>query len=222
MHIPDGFIAPKVFLPAWAIAALAWWWSLRQAGRIFATTAIPRLSVLTAAAFVLSLVTVPLPGGSSVHLTFAGLLTVLFGGRLAFLALSLVFAMQAFLLGDGGVTSLPVNVLCVAGAGALTCEAVLRLLRRVREPVRLFAAGWFAVVVPSVLVGFVLGLQPVIAHAEDGTPLYFPFGWSVAVPAVVLPHLVLGIGEGLLTVFGVRFFRDKRKRRGAAASRRYR
>lgn len=216
MHIPDGFIAPKVFLPAWALAALAWWWSLRQAGRVFATTAIPRLSVLTAAAFVLSLVTVPLPGGSSVHLVFTGLLTALFGGRLAFLALSLVFAMQAFLLGDGGVTSLPVNVLCMAGAGALAGEAALRLLRRAPEGIRYFVTGWVAVVIPSVLVGFVLGLQPVIAHAEDGTPLYFPFGWSVALPAVVLPHLVLGVGEGLLTVFGARFFRDRSRPRPVA------
>ena len=86
MHIPDGFISPKFYLPAWGAAALAWWLCLRRTGTLLDPAIIPRLSVLTAAAFVLSLVTIPLPGGSSVHLTFTGLLTVLFGWRLAFLA----------------------------------------------------------------------------------------------------------------------------------------
>ena len=215
MHIPDGFLSPKTYLPAWGGAAFVWWWCLRRTDRLLDATVIPRLSVLTAAAFVLSLVTIPLPGGSSVHLTFTALLTVLFGWRLAFLALSLVFAMQAFLLGDGGVTALPVNILTVAGAGALTATTVRRLLRPAKETVALFLTGWFAVVVPSILVALVLGLQPALAHAADGTPLYFPFGPEVTLPAVVLPHLVLGVGEGLMTVLGVRFFAAGQKSKAA-------
>ncbi len=210
MHIPDGFIAPQVFLPSWGLAAAAWGFSLRRAGNLLETRTIPRLSVLTAAAFVLSLVTIPLPGGSSVHLIFTGLLTVLFGARLAFLSLSLVFAMQAFLLGDGGVTALPVNILCIAGAGTLTASLALRWLRPAPERIRMFVVGWLAVVLPSALVGFVLGIQPSIAHDAAGTPQYFPFGLSVALPALILPHLALGVGEGMLTILGVRFFREKK------------
>jgi cobalt/nickel transport system permease protein len=206
MHIPDGFIAPKFYLPAWGAAVFAWWLCLRRIGSLIDPIVIPRLSVLTAATFVLSLVTIPLPGGSSVHLTFTGLLTVLFGWRLAFLALSLVFVLQAFLLGDGGITTLPVNILAIAGSGTLAAALVHHLLRRWALRVSLFLAGWVAVVLPSILIAFALGLQPSLAHTADGTPLYFPFGLQVTLPALILPHLILGVGEGLLVILGWRFF----------------
>ena len=37
-------------------------------------------------------------------------------------------------------------------------------------------------------------------RATDGTPLFFPFGFSVTLPAVLVPHAALGVGEGVLTV----------------------
>ena len=206
MHIPDGFIAPKFYLPAWGVAALVWWACLRRAGSLLDPVVIPRLSVTAAAAFVLSLATIPLPGGSSVHLTFTGLLTVLFGWRLAFLALSLVFVLQAFLLGDGGITTLPVNILAIAGSGALVATVVFRWLRRLHLNLALFLAGWTAVVLPSILIALVLGIQPSLAHDANGTPLFFPFGLWVTIPALVLPHMILGIGEGMLAVLGWRYF----------------
>jgi cobalt/nickel transport system permease protein len=55
----------------------------------------------------------------------------------------------------------------------------------------------------------VLGLQPAIAHRIDGQPLFFPFGLSVTLPAVLIPHVVLGLGEGLLTVLVVSFLRRR-------------
>jgi len=63
--------------------------------------------------------------------------------------------------------------------------------------------------VPAVLLAVVLGIQPAIAHSADGQPLFFPFGLSVALPAVVLPHALLGVAEGLLTVLVVGFLRRR-------------
>ncbi|MBU8869612.1 MAG: energy-coupling factor ABC transporter permease [Gemmatimonadales bacterium] len=212
MHIPDGFITPKVYLPAWGIAVLAWWICLRRTGSLLDPLVIPRLAVTTSAAFVLSLVTIPLPGGSSVHLTFVGLLTVLFGWRLAFMALSLVFVLQAFLLGDGGITTLPVNILAIAGSGVIVATLVFHLLRRLHLNLALFLAGWTAVVIPSFLIALILGLQPTLAHDASGTPLFFPFGLRVTLPALILPHMILGIGEGMLAVMGWRFFQAGSRR----------
>ncbi|MCK4511198.1 energy-coupling factor ABC transporter permease, partial [bacterium] len=31
MHVPDGFISPKMYLPAYAVAAGLWAWGLRRA-----------------------------------------------------------------------------------------------------------------------------------------------------------------------------------------------
>ena len=62
-------------------------------------------------------------------------------------------------------------------------------------------AGWLSVNAAALLLALVLGIQPLIAHTEEGQPLFFPFGLSVTLPAVMIPHALVGIGEGVLTLF---------------------
>jgi cobalt/nickel transport system permease protein len=38
-------------------------------------------------------------------------------------------------------------------------------------------------------------------------PLFFPFGPEITLPAVLLPHLVIGVGEAVLTLLVWRFAR---------------
>ena len=66
------------------------------------------------------------------------------------------------------------------------------------------------VVLPGLVVALVLGIQPLIAHQPDGTPLFFPFGIEITLPAVLLPHLVIGIGEAALTVPIWRYARSRK------------
>jgi cobalt/nickel transport system permease protein len=202
VHVPDGFLAPPVYGPAYGVAGALWAVGLRRLRRTLDPAAVPRLAVATAAAFALMLVTVPLPGGTTVHVTGVGMLTALFGAWTTYLALSLVFLMQALMFGDGGVTALPVSALAVGLAGGLAAAGVLRMAGR--RPVGLFLAGWFGTVVPAIVMALVLGLQPLVAHGADGAPLFFPFGWSVTLPAVVVPHLALGVADGVLTVLAWR------------------
>jgi cobalt/nickel transport system permease protein len=61
------------------------------------------------------------------------------------------------------------------------------------------------VFVSGVAVALVLGIQPLIAHNADGTPLFFPFGLSVTLPAILIPHAFIGIGEAVLTVLVWRY-----------------
>jgi cobalt/nickel transport system permease protein len=203
VHIPDGFLAPQVYGPAYGIAGVLWAAGLRRLRRTLDPAAVPRLAVATATAFVLMLITVPLPGGTTVHVTGIGMLAVLFGVWQTFLALSLVYLMQAVMFGDGGVTAVPVMALALGLGGGAAAVAVHRALRPWRT-VALFAAGWTGTVVAAVLVALVLGLQPLVAHGPDGTPLFFPFGWDVTLPAVVIPHLLIGIADGVLTVIAWR------------------
>lgn len=106
------------------------------------------------------------------------------------------------MLGDGGVTALPVNALCVGLGGGLAARLALRLVRP-RAPA-VFLAGWLGAVVPAVLVSLVLGWQPRLAHTADGQPLYFPFGWALTVPAIVVPHLLVGIADGAVAMLAWR------------------
>lgn len=211
MHIPDGFISPQTYVPSYVVAAGAWAYAARRLKRGIREETIPLIAVMTALAFALSMIAVPLPGGTSVHATMIGLLAVLFGVWASFLAISLVLLLQALLFAMGGVTSFPVNALAMGLVGSAAARLSLALLRRWSMRAALFAAGWFAVVIPAVVVAIALGAQPHIAHRADGTPLFFPFGLRITLPAVVLPHLLLGVGEGILTVLVFQFVSKSRR-----------
>ncbi len=205
MHIPDGFIAPQVFLPAYALAAGAWTWAARGLRARLDEELVPRLAVLSALAYALGLVMLPLPGGTSGHALGVGLLALVFGLRLAFLAYSLVLLLQALLFGAGGITALPVNALAIGLAGAAAALATRRLLGRWHPDLAVAAAGAMSVLLPATLIALVLGVQPRLAQDAAGTPLFFPFGPEITLPAVLLPHLAIAVAEALLTLLIWRF-----------------
>ncbi len=200
MHIPDGFISPKVYIPAFLAAVPLWLVGVRRLKSRLKEESIPTLAVMTALAFVLMTVALPLPGGTSVHATGVAILAVTFGLWIGYVSISLVLVLQALIFGLGGVTSLPVNAFAVGFVGSAVAYAAHRMLKGVNERVAFFAAGWLSVTAPAALVAVALGVQPLIAKADDGSPLFFPFGLALTLPAVVIPHAVLGIGEGVLTV----------------------
>jgi len=209
VHIPDGFIAPVVYGPAYGVAGVLWTVGLRRLQRLIEPATFPLLAVATAAAFALMLVTVPLPGGTTVHVSGVGMIAVLFGVWQGFLALSLVFLLQALMFGDGGVTALPINALAMGMCGSLAAVGIFRLLRRAQTTVAIFCAGWVGTVVPAVVVALVLGAQPHLASAADGRPLFFPFSWDVTLPAVIIPHLLVGVADGVLAVMAWRMLGPK-------------
>ncbi len=205
MHIPDGFVSPKVYIPAYAVAAGLWVYAARRVKRDLSEEALPLIAVITALAFVLMMIAIPLPGGTSVHASGIGVLAVLFGGWVSFLSISMVLMIQALLFGIGGVTSLPVNALAMGLAGGFVASWGFRLIEHLSVKTALFLAGWLAVFVPAIILAVVLGIQPSIAHTAEGTPLFFPFGIKITLPAITIPHALLGIGEGVLTVLVYQF-----------------
>src|SRR5262249_37302832 len=95
VHLPDG----NVLTPAWLIVGylLAGILVVIGSWRI-EDEEIPRIALLTAAFFVVSLIHVPVPGlPSSAHLLFNGLLGVVLGRRAA-VAIPLGLLLQAVLL----------------------------------------------------------------------------------------------------------------------------
>ena len=210
MHIPDGFLSPQTYLPAYAVAAGAWTWAARGLRNNLDETTVPRLAMITALAYGLGLVMVPIPGGTSGHALGVAMLALIFGVRPAFVAYSMVLLLQSLLFGAGGITALAVNALAMGLVGAATAVAARRLLRRFGDTLSVGVAAWLSVVVSGILVALALGIQPLIAHKADGTPLFFPFGPGITLPAVVLPHIVIGIGEAVLTVLVWRYARTRK------------
>ena len=90
MHVPDGFLSPQTYVPAFALAAGAWAYAARALRQRLDDTLLPRLAVLSALGFVLMSVMLPLPGGTSVHASGIGILAVVLGPWITFAAVSLV------------------------------------------------------------------------------------------------------------------------------------
>lgn len=209
MHIPDGFLSPQTYLPAWGVATVAWAWAGRGLAKHLDETLVPRLAMLTALSYALGLIMLPLPGGTSGHAIGVAALALVFGVRLAFLAYSGVLLLQALLFGAGGITALGVNALALGLVGASVTVGLRHLLAPLDDTIAVAIAAFVSLQVSALLIAVVLGIQPLIAHRPDGTPLFFPLGLSVTLPAILLPHLLIGIGEATLSVFVWRYARRK-------------
>jgi cobalt/nickel transport system permease protein len=48
--------------------------------------------------------------------------------------------------------------------------------------------GWLGLTVAAGVAGFWMGIQPMLEHTADGTPIYMPYGLSITVPAMLLEH----------------------------------
>ena len=205
MHIPDGFLSPQTYLPAYALASVAWFVAAKNLRGQLTDSSVPRLAMLTALSYALGLIMLPLPGGSSAHLMGVALLAQVFGVRLAFLSYSLVLLMQSLLFGAGGITALAVNALAIGGIGAISASFLRGLLSRFGDNFAVFVATWCSVMMSAACIALALGIQPFIAQSASGAPLFFPFDYQITLPAILLPHAILGGVEAFLTVFVWRY-----------------
>ena len=211
MHVPDGFLSPQVTIPAYAVAAPLWAWGARRHFGHAAAESLPVVGSLTALAFVVQTIMIPVPGGTSTHLVGVVLLALLYHPLVAFVCESLVLLVQALFFGAGGITVLGVNALAMGLFGPLAGWLAHRALRRLSEKAATFLAGYVAVQVSTLAVVLVLGLQHHLSSR------YFPVPLAVTFTAMMLPGLtVTGVLEGLYTVFALSLLR-KANLRGVGA-----
>lgn len=123
-HIPDGVLSLPVLVGGGIVAAGAVGFGLRR----IRDADIPRVAILSAGFFALSLFALPV-GPSSVHLLLGGLMGVVLGPAI-FPAVFVALLLQAVMFGFGGLTTLGVNVVNIALPGALIGAAVAPLVAR--------------------------------------------------------------------------------------------
>jgi cobalt/nickel transport system permease protein len=207
MHVPDGFLSPQITLPAWAIAAPLWTWAARRHFGRDAAEALPVMGSLTALAFVIQTIMIPVPGGTSTHLVGVTLLAILYHPLVAFTCESLVLLVQALFFGAGGITVLGVNALAMGLLGPAAGWLAWKALRRVGPRVGAFAAAWVSMQVAALAIAGLLALQHALSES------YFPIPPAVALPAMMLPSLtVAGVAEGLYTVMALSLLRKAKLR----------
>ncbi|HEY8450605.1 MAG TPA: cobalt transporter CbiM [Bacillota bacterium] len=211
MHIPDGYLSPQTCLVTGAAALPLTWRAMRAVRAGMASVQLPHISLGAAFAFVIQMINVPVPDGTTAHATGAPLLAVALGPWAAVLALTATLAIQALLFADGGILALGANVLNIAVLAPFSTYAVYWLLTRgqpsPRRQVWAAAAGAFVGIhVAAMATAIELGIQPLLFLAADGTPLYAPYPLSLAVPAMLYAHLlVAGPLEAAVTALAVAY-----------------
>ena len=202
MHVPDGFLSPQITVPAYAVSAPLWAWAARRHFGRASAESLPVIGSLTALAFVVQTIMIPVPGGTSTHLVGMTLLALLYHPLVAFVCESLVLLVQALFFGAGGITVLGVNALAMGLLGPLAGWLVWKALSRLNEKVAVFAAAYVSMQVATLAVAGALGLQ----HALSAR--YFPVPLAVVLPAMMIPSLAAaGLAEGAFSVFTLSLLR---------------
>ena len=117
VHIADGILAPEVWVTGFIITGLILIYVLKRTP----AEEIPKISLVTSAVFIASLIHIPI-GPTSVHLILAGLAGILLG-RASFPAIFIALLLQAFLFQHGGITTLCINTLNI-GVTALISSGI--------------------------------------------------------------------------------------------------
>lgn len=193
MHTPDGFLHPwmAVAFVVLAVGVLAV--GTNRVRTTLTETRIQLFGVVAAGVFAAQLLNWPIPGGTSAHFVGGAFAAIVLGPHLGALAVALVIAVQALVFGDGGTLALGANVWNMAIVEAYVGYAVYTTLESRSTTLALVGAGWVGITAAAASAALQLGFSP-------------EFGGEVltVVSVMVGGHFVLGIGEGVLTLVGVR------------------
>jgi cobalt/nickel transport system permease protein len=197
VHIPDGFIDAPTSLGAGAISAGGLAIAVRRTADYLDERRVPLAGLVAAFIFAAQMLNFPVAAGTSGHLIGGVLAAVLVGPWAGAICMAVVLFVQA-MFADGGLTALGLNILnmaFVAGVGGYVLfVAMRRLVPSTRSAVAMCAgiAAGLSVVLASIAF--------VIEYAIGGTT-------SVPLPtvlgAMVGVHLLIGIGEGVITALAV-------------------
>jgi len=192
MHIPDGFLDTKTWTTAAAASGIAIAYAVRKANKELDEKDPPLMGVLAAFIFAAQMLNFPVAGGTSGHFIGGALAAILLGPWKAMLVMFSVVAIQAFLFGDGGVTALGANVFNLAILAPTIAYLIYGLTKRFSMPAAAFTAGLVSTVVTAFVAAIQLYISGVAPFAITASLMT---GW----------HLLIGIGEGLITATTVGF-----------------
>ena len=204
MHIPDGFLSTLVSIVLWVVSAGAVAYALRRVGKDLGERQVPLMGVLAATIFAGQMLNFSVTGGTSGHLLGAAIATILLGPWPAVIILTCVVSIQALVFQDGGLLALGANIFNMAVVGVAVSYFVYTSLRKLigDKSWSIFvsgaAAAWLSIVIASLAAALELALS--------GTSPA-----NIAVPAMGGIHMLIGIGEALITVGALAFLYSARR-----------
>ena len=198
MHIPDGFIDIPTSTAFAALAATGVALSIKGAKSTLDEKTAPLAGLTATFIFAVQMLNFPVAAGTSGHLLGGALAAVLVGPYAATLSLTVVLLMQGLLFADGGLTAIGLNVFNMAIIGVWTGYGAFLILQKILSSSKLsttISAGLAGLLsVPAAAAGFVLQYS-IGANAT--------FSVTAVLTAMLSTHVLIGIGEALITAFAV-------------------
>jgi cobalt/nickel transport system permease protein len=198
VHIPDGFINGGTSAAAGVVAAAGLAVCVKKAARTMDDKQVPMAGLASAFIFAVQMLNFPVLNGTSGHLLGGVLAAVLVGPWAGALCVSVVLVIQGLLFADGGLSALGLNVINMALVGAWGGYVVFVLIRKFLPRTRSAVIG---------TAGVAAGLAPVLAaivftvEYEIGGNGAASVGTVAA--AMIGVHVLIGIGEGVITALAV-------------------
>lgn len=195
MHIPDGYLSLDIVVGTFIVTAIVWVISFKKVK--ITEQQVPIMGLLTAFFFAAMLVNFPLVGPTTAHLLGGASIGLILGPFAGVISMTIILVLQAFLFGDGGLTTLGANVLNV-GILAVFIPCILFLvMNKLLKPKT--NGTLYAMIFVSAFVGDLL--SAIVAGTEVGLSTLSPwYGIGVAVPVMAINHSIIGVAEGIVTV----------------------
>ena len=194
MHVPDGFMNVTMSAATGVISFGTLWAYIRSAKDLIADKFIALTGMMSALIFVLQMINFPVAAGTSGHLLGGALAVIVLGPRLGLICLSVVVIIQSLLFADGGLSALGVNVLNMAIVTTTTSWFIVKYW------IKFIGKNKTSIVTVSVLAGILSVVFSSIAFT-----IQYAIGGTISIPvgtvliAMVSTHLIIGLGEGIIT-----------------------
>jgi len=213
MHIPDNYLSPSTCAVMAVAMVPVWTAAVKHVKKELPKEKLPQLGVFAALSFLLMMLNLPLPGGTTGHAVGGTLAAIILGPWASCLCISATLILQALLFGDGGVLAIGANCFNMAFILPFVGYSVYKLIRdhtssEAGEYVGAAVGSYVGLNVAALFTAVEFGIQPYLFTDASGQALYCPYPLSVSIPAMLIPHLlVAGVAEALFTVLIYAFIR---------------
>ncbi len=231
MHIPSGFLDPKVSSGLMGAAALAFAYCFAKV-RQMETSVVPekviaavggsisqgskrvlneigpnlilKIGMIASIIFAMQMFNFPVASGTSGHFLGGAFAVIILGPFAGSIAIAIVVIVQALFYGDGGILALGANLVNMMLIGAFASYYIYSFLKKkVPNDLAISLTAWFSVVAAASFCALEIALSGTHALGE-------------VFPAMFRVHAVIGLAEafitiGLIQIINKYFFKDENK-----------
>lgn len=204
MHIPDNYLSPSTCVVLGTVMLPVWTRAVKKVKEEVSKRKMPILGVCAAVSFLIMMFNVPVPGGTTAHAVGAVLISILVGPYAATISVTIALLIQALFFGDGGILAFGANCFNMAFVMPFVGYFVYKLIKSKvgtdkGEYIAAFIGGYVGILAAALCAAVEFGIQPLLFKDAAGAAIYCPYALNVSIPAMVLPHLLVGILEGAVT-----------------------